>query len=325
MTKTINKIKEPIALELQQYDVVFKEIMSSNIKLVDTVVKYIVKHKGKSLRPLLVLLSAKLVGEPVKNTYRVAAIVEMLHSASLIHDDVVDEATVRRGFPSVNAVWKNKVAVLIGDYLLSKCLIGATLTERLEVMNILANSAKRLSKGELLQIEKSIRMNITEEEYLSMISDKTAALIGAAAELGALSASDNKEDSEKLRNFGENLGIAFQIHDDLLDYYGHQSIIGKPVGNDFKEKKITLPLIHSFQKAQPKEIKRIKKMLNKGVTRKEVSYIITFAEDYGGIDYSQLKKKEYAQKAKDYLQTYPDNKIRSALYSFVDYIIQRKL
>jgi octaprenyl-diphosphate synthase len=324
MTKTIARIKNPLSRELKEYDLVFKEIMSSNIKLVDTVAKYIVKHKGKSLRPLLVLLSAKLVGTPNENTYRIAAIIEMLHSASLIHDDVVDEASVRRGFPSINAIWKNKVAVLIGDYLLSKCLIGATLTERLEVMNILSHSSKRLSKGELFQIEKSIRMNITEEEYINMVSDKTAALLSAAAELGALSTSDKEEDRNNLKDFGENLGIAFQIQDDLLDYYGHQRIIGKPAGNDFKEKKITLPLIHSFDKAQPKEIKKIKKMLSRGVTRKDISAIITFAEEYGGIDYAQLIKKKYAQKAKDCLNSYPDNDIRAALFSFVDYAIQRK-
>lgn len=320
----LSRIKEPIQKELQEYDLAFKEIMASNIKLVDTVVKYIVKHKGKSIRPLLVLLSSKLVGTPNKNTYRIASIIEMLHSASLIHDDVVDEAAVRRGFPSVNAIWKNKVAVLIGDYLLSKCLIGATMTDRLEVMNILSHSAKRLSKGELFQIEKSIRMNISEDEYIMMISDKTAALISAASELGALSTSDREEDRMNLRNFGENLGIAFQIQDDLLDYYGHQSIIGKPSGNDFKEKKITLPLIHSFEKAKANEIRKIKKLLSKGVTRKDVDFIITFAEDNGGIEYAQLKKNEYARKAKDCLQSYPENDIKSSLYAFVDYIIHRK-
>jgi len=324
MSRGLSFVKDAINDELQEYDAVFKKIMSSNIKLVDTVVKYVVKHKGKGLRPLLTLLSAKLVGKPNNNTYRIAAIVEMLHSASLIHDDVVDEATIRRGFPSVNAVWKNKVAVLIGDYLLSKCLIGATLTDRLEVMHILSNSAKRLSKGELFQIEKSIRMNITESEYIEMISDKTAALIGAASELGALSTSDQKNDHENLKSFGENLGVAFQIHDDLLDYYGHQNIIGKPSGNDFKEKKITLPLIFSFGKAQSSEIKKIKKMLTKGVSRKDISHIISFAEDYGGIDYAQLKKKEYAQKAKEYLNSYPDSDVKQAIFAFVDYAIQRK-
>jgi len=324
MSRGLSIVKDAISQELQEYDVVFKEIMSSNIKLVDTVVKYVVKHKGKGLRPFLTLLSAKLVGKPNENSYRIAAIIEMLHSASLIHDDVVDEATVRRGFPSVNAVWKNKVAVLIGDYLLSKCLIGATLTDRLEVMQILSNSSKRLSKGELFQIEKSIRMNITESEYLEMISDKTAALISASSELGAFSTSDKKKDHENLKHFGENLGIAFQIHDDLLDYYGHQSIIGKPSGNDFKEKKITLPLIFSFEKAQSGEIKKIKKMLSKGVTRKDISYIIHFAEDYGGIDYAQLKKKDYAQKAKECLKSYPENDVKKAMFAFVDYVIQRK-
>lgn len=325
MSDTLKSIKKPFLQELRQYDIVFKEIMSSNVKLIDTVVKYIIKHKGKNLRPLLVLMAAKLTGIPNNNTYIVASIIEMLHSATLIHDDVVDDADLRRGFPSINAVWKNKIAVLIGDYLLSKCLIGGTKTDNLKVMYILADASKRLSKGELLQIEKSRSLNINEEEFLGMISDKTAALIGAASELGALTASGKEEDQKNLRNFGESLGIAFQIHDDLLDYYGNQKIVGKPIGNDFKDKKLTLPLIHSFQNAPKNETSKIKKMIKSGVKKKEIKEIIGFAEKYDGIAYAQKMQDTYAEKAKTSISNYIDSDVKTALFSFVDYVIKRSM
>lgn len=322
---SIKEIQKPFIHELKEYNRVFKEIMSSNVTLIDTVVKYIVKHKGKNLRPLLVLMSGKLTGTPNNNTYIVASIVEMLHSATLIHDDVVDDASVRRGFPSINAAWKNKIAVLIGDYLLSKCLIGGTKTGSLDVMYILAESAKRLSKGELLQIEKSRTLNITEEEFLGMISDKTAALIGAASELGAITSSQKEEDRNNMREFGESLGVAFQIHDDLLDYYGNPKRLGKPTGNDFKDKKLTLPLIHAFQKADKKEVSAIKKKIKKGVKRKEIKEIISFAEKYEGILYAQKLQDKYAQKAKDALDAYPESEVKTSLLKFVDYVIERSM
>ncbi len=325
MAKSIKEIQKPFSNELKEYERVFKEIMSSNVTLVDTVVKYIVKHKGKNLRPLLVLMSAKLTGTPTNNTYIVASIVEMLHSATLIHDDVVDDADLRRGFPSINAAWKNKIAVLIGDYLLSKCLIGGTKTGSLEVMNILADSSKRLSKGELLQIEKSKTLNITETEFLGMISDKTAALIGAASELGAITSSQNETDRKNMKQFGESLGIAFQIHDDLLDYYGNQKLVGKPIGNDFKDKKLTLPLIHAFQKAEKKEVSAVKKAIKKGVKRKDIKDIISFAEKYEGISYAQKLQDTYAQKAKSALSGYPESEVKNALLNFVEYVIERSM
>lgn len=326
MNLTLRAIQKPLIEELKQYDLVFKQVMSSNIGLIDTVVKYVVKHKGKNLRPLLVLLSAKLTGRITDNTYTVATIVEMLHSATLIHDDVVDEADLRRGFPSINAQWKNKIAVLMGDYLLSKCLIGGTQTGQLEVMSMLADASKRLTKGEFLQIEKSKTLNINEEEFIEMISNKTAALIGAAAELGALTAEGTTiEDQNNMRTFGESLGIAFQLHDDLLDYYGNQKIVGKPIGNDFKDKKLTLPLIHAFQNAEKSEIKKIKKKIRKGVAKKDIKEIILFAEEYGGIAYAQEKQNFYADKAKSILKSYPESDVNKALQKFVDYVIKRAM
>ncbi len=323
MKISLNDLKKPFQKELIEYENTFKALLSSNVKLIDTIVKYVVKNKGKGLRPLLVIMAAKLVGEPTSETYQAAAVVEMLHTASLVHDDVVDNANVRRGFPSINALWKNKAAVLMGDYMLSKCLIGAAGTGNIRVMQILADASKRLSKGELSQIEKSRKLSISETEYFEIISDKTAALIGSAAELGALSATKNIDDHERMKAFGENLGIAFQIKDDLLDYFGHQSILGKPVGNDFKDKKITLPLIHAFKNSTEDEIRRIKRALKKGVNSADVKKIIRFVEDHGGIEYAQKKKEEYAQKAKDVLEEYPDSEVKQAMRNFVDYTVHR--
>jgi len=320
-----NSIKRPFKEELKEYNKVLKTIMSSDVKLVDTVVKYIVKRKGKNLRPLLVIMAAKLCGNPTENTYISASIIEMLHSATLIHDDVVDDAEIRRGFPSINAVWKNKIAVLIGDYILSKCLIGGTKTNSLEVMNILADASKRLSKGELQQIEKSKTLNITEEEFIKMISNKTAALIGAASKLGALTTSKKEIDHYNLKEYGESIGVAFQISDDLLDYYGNQKVVGKPVGNDFKDKKLTLPLIHAFQKAPKKEVVEIKKKIKKGVKKKEIKEIIQFAEKYDGINYAQKRQDEYAQKAKEAIKSYPESEVKKSLLNFVDYVILRSM
>ena len=325
MPKTISlkHIKQPFLEEIKEYERVFKDSMTSNVKLIDTVVKYIVKHRGKGLRPLLVIMAAKLVGKPVTNTYIIASTIELLHTASLVHDDVVDNAEIRRGFPSINAIWKNKISVLMGDYLLSNCLINATRTESIKTMQILANVSGRLSKGELLQIEKSKRMNMNEKDYFEIISNKTAALISAAAQLGAMTTSENPDDHERLKEFGENLGLAFQIKDDLLDYYGKQSIVGKPVGNDFKDKKITLPLINAFQKAENEEIEKIKKLLKKGTNSKDVKYIIQFVETYGGVEYAIQKQNEYAQDAKNNLSAYADSNVKTALTDFVEFVISR--
>jgi len=325
MSISLKSIQRPFQKELKEYGQVFKTIMSSDVKLVDTVVKYIVKHKGKNLRPLLVIMAAKLCGKPTTNTFIAASIIEMLHSATLIHDDVVDDAEIRRGFPSINAVWKNKIAVLIGDYILSKCLIGGTKTNSLEIMYTLADASKRLSKGELLQIEKSKTLNITEDEFLQIISNKTAALIGAASRLGAMTSSDNNEDHQNLKEYGESIGIAFQISDDLLDYYGNQKIVGKPIGNDFKDKKLTLPLIHAFQNAPKKEVSVVKKKLKNGVKKRDIKEIIAFAEKYDGIIYAQKLQDEYASKAKESIASYPENEIKTSLLHFVDYVVLRSM
>lgn len=324
MGTEIKNLKNLLKPELEKYSETFEKIMASNVRLVDQVAKYIVKHKGKGLRPLLVLLSGLIVGKPNQNTYIVASVIELLHTATLVHDDVVDDANVRRGFPSINAVWKNKIAVLMGDYLLSKSLIAATETGSLEIMNILSDTSKRMSKGELLQIEKSRKLDITEEEYFQIISDKTAALISGSCQLGAITVSDQEEDRQNLRNYGENLGIAFQIKDDLLDYESEQRIIGKPVGADLKEKKITLPLILSFQKASKKEKKDIIKLLKKGATTKDVRHIIDFCRDFDGLQLARNRAEVYGQRALESISGYPENDYTKSARKFVDYVLNRK-
>ncbi len=324
MGVNLSTIKKFLKNDLDEYKKTLTRVLSSNVFLIDNITKYIVKHKGKSLRPLLVLLSARLLDSPNEKTYSVATIVELLHTATLIHDDVVDEAIVRRGFPSINALWKSKISVLMGDYLLAKSLISATETGEMEIMSILAETSKRLSKGELLQIEKSRQLDITEEEYLKMISDKTAALISACCELGAMTVSDSPEHREQLRQYGENIGIAFQIKDDLFDYQGDQILIGKPVGADLKEKKITLPLILSFQEAPAKEKNFILKLIKKGVTEKDIKSIYAFVKTYKGLQAAQDHAYKYAEKAKNCISNLGNGAAKENALNFVDYVIQRK-
>jgi octaprenyl-diphosphate synthase len=298
--------------------------MSSDVTLVDKVAKYLIHHRGKGLRPLLVLVSARIIGEPNQNTYRVAALVEILHTASLVHDDVIDEAEVRRSFPSIKALWKNKISILMGDYLLAKSLISATETGSLEIMEVLAQTAKRLSKGELFQIEKSRKLNISEQEYYKLVSDKTAALLSACCELGCMTVKNVPEARQALAQYGENLGIAFQIKDDLLDYEGKENILGKHVGADLKGKKITLPLIISLKNAPSKEKGFILKLLKKGVNNDDIKHIISFSEKYGGLKQAYQAAASFAEKAKACITSYPDNVDKTNAMRFVDYVISRK-
>jgi octaprenyl-diphosphate synthase len=244
---SLDSIRKPVDVELKKFDVVFRDAMRSQVALVDVVTRYVLRQKGKRVRPLLVMLSAKLCGEVNESTYRAATLIELLHTATLVHDDVVDDADTRRGLASINAVWKNKVAVLMGDYLLSRGLLLSLQYGDHYFLNSTSYAVKRMSEGELLQIQKSRQLNIDEETYIKIISDKTGSLFSACTDIGAASTTQNQDKRNFLKTYGENVGLAFQIRDDLLDYLGRKSILGKSTGSDIKEKKLTLPLIYALQ------------------------------------------------------------------------------
>ncbi len=313
----------PIRAELEVFEERFRESMKTRVLLVNTIARYLVRQKGKRVRPALVLLSAAACGGINERTYRAAALVELLHTATLVHDDVVDEAPTRRGIASINAIWKNKIAVLMGDYLLSRGLLLALEADEFEFLKITSTAVRRMSEGELLQIQKSRRLDIDEETYFQIIADKTASLLSTCCEMGAVSAADDPAVKSRMKEFGENLGIAFQIQDDLFDYVGTASKIGKPIGLDMKERKITLPLIHAFTKAPRSESKEIVAALKNGVKKRSIKAIVQFAENYGGIAYAQEKAQEYTAKALERLAPLPDSVAKQALKTFTEFVTAR--
>lgn len=321
----INEISKPIAPYLDTFNEVFKKQMKSNVMLLDTVVKYMMKQRGKRLRPMLVLLSASICGGVNDRTHIGATMVELLHTASLVHDDVVDQAAERRGMASINGVWKNKIAVLVGDYLLSRGLLVAVEHEEFEFLRITSHAVRRMSEGELLQIQKSRLLDIDEETYFRIISDKTASLISTCCEIGCFSASSDPADREALRDYGELVGLAFQIRDDVFDYVSRGSLIGKPAGNDVKEKKLTLPLIHSFSQAPKKEAKAILKLIKGKPDKNDVKAVLNFVSEYGGLEYAERKAQELVNQAKSRLQRFNDSEAKTAMLNFADFSIQRAL
>jgi len=315
--------KKVIAKELDLFEEHFKEAVKSRVSLLDRIMQYIVKRKGKQMRPMFVLLSAKLHGEINDASYRAASLVELLHTATLVHDDVVDDALERRGMFSINALWKNKIAVLVGDYLLSKGLLLSLENKDFTILTILSNAVKKMSEGELLQIEKTRNLNFDESVYYEIINGKTASLLASSCAAGASSVTDNEETIQKMREFGENVGMAFQIKDDLFDY--GDAKIGKPTGNDIKEKKLTLPLIHILQKVTPalkKEIIYIVK--NNNNDKEKVKFVIDHVISYGGIEYATHKMNEYRDKALLILNAFPTSPAREALEELVRYTTDRK-
>lgn len=316
-------IKNIIGEELSAFEKKFAESVKSQTPLLDRVMKYIIKRKGKQLRPMFVFLSAKLHGPINESTYRAAALVELLHTATLVHDDVVDDSLERRGFFSVNAIWKNKIAVLVGDYLLSKGLLLSTDNNDFEHLRILSEAVKQMSEGELMQIEKSRNLNLKEDIYFEIIRNKTASLLSSACSVGAWSTSNDKGISNKMKLFGEKVGIAFQIKDDLFDY-GKEDI-GKPTGNDIKEKKLTLPLIYTLNNinaAKKRELIYIIKNENKNSVK--VKYVIDCVVLAGGIDYASEKMNNYRDEALSILHEFEDNEVRKALEELVRYTTDRK-
>ncbi len=322
--KAAKSIFKPFQSDLNTFHNYFKRTMTSNLRIVDEVAKYIVRHKGKQLRPMLVITSARSINEPTESSYLAAVVVELLHTATLIHDDVVDEAELRRGFPTIHKIWKNKIAILMGDYLLAKSLIIATEIRHLEMMNIIANVAKSMSKGELMQIQKTRKLNITEDEYFQLISDKTASLISACCEIGALTTNATLEQRIILKNFGLNLGIAFQIKDDLLDYQSKTGVLGKPAAHDLKTKKITLPLLYSIQDSSSSDRRKILRMLKNGIKRKQIDKILEFINEHDGIRKAEEKANHYRDTAITNIQQLPETKARKVLENLTYFVVQRE-
>lgn len=317
-------IKAPIKEEMKQFEPYFRSQLKTKIPLLDIITNYVLRRKGKQLRPMLVFLSAKLNGQITDATYVSATLIELLHTATLIHDDVVDETYQRRGFFSINALWKSKIAVLVGDYFLSKGLITALDTDQIGVLKVVSDAVKEMSEGELLQIEKSRKLDITEDVYYDIIRKKTATLIAACTRAGALSVEADEEKMAAMKSFGENLGIAFQIRDDLFDYEKN-GMIGKPTGNDIKEKKLTLPLIHALNSVDTPEQKRVLRMIRRHhKNEKKVQEIIAFVKANGGIEYTHKRMLEYSQKALDALSLYDDTETKVALKELVEFTINRK-
>ncbi|MBE2218711.1 MAG: polyprenyl synthetase family protein [Ignavibacteria bacterium] len=319
----LKKISEPVEKELDEFKSHFREAIRSKVALVDLISKYILRQKGKKIRPILVMLSAKLCGEVNTRSFTAATLVEMLHTATLIHDDVVDDAKTRRGLASINAVWKNKIAVLMGDYMLSRGLLLALENDECGFLKITSRAVKRMSEGELLQIQKNRKLEVDEETYFRIISDKTASLITACCELGAASTSKDKNEIALLSEFGENIGIAFQLRDDVLDYIGKKKIMGKSSGSDLKEKKFTLPLIHSLNSATKKEAKEIVSVVKNGTFSKSRSIVMDFIKEHNGIEYTVQKTAEYCSVAKSKIKDFKPSETKDTMEKFVDFIAGR--
>ena len=323
--KIVEQIKQPVAFEMELFEQKFQLSMSSKVALLNRITHYIVNRKGKQMRPMFVFLVAKMVanGEVSERTYRGASVIELIHTATLVHDDVVDDSNRRRGFFSINALWKNKIAVLVGDYLLSKGLLLSIDNNDFDLLKIISIAVREMSEGELLQIEKARNLDITEDVYYDIIRQKTATLIAACCSLGAASVKPESEHVERMRRFGELIGMAFQIKDDLFDY-GEEKI-GKPTGIDIKEQKMTLPLIHVLNHASKKD-KRwlINSIKNHNKDKVRVKEVIAFVKANNGLEYAVKKMKDFQKEALDILNTYPESTFKSSLELMVNYVIERK-
>src|SRR5260221_168013 len=309
--------------ELKAFEIRFKEAVKSQAPLLDRIMRYIVKRKGKQLRPMFVLLSAKLCGEVNESAYRAASLVELLHTATLVHDDVVDDSIERRGFFSVYALWKNKVSVLVGDYLLAKGLLISLDNNDHKILHILSEAVRKMSEGELLQLEKARSLNLKEEIYYDIIRNKTASLLASACAAGAWSTSNDETIAERMRLFGEKTGMAFQIKDDLFDYASEN--IGKPTGNHIKEKKLTLPLIYTLNKVDKETRRKIIYIVkNKNKDQGKVKWVIRKVVEEGGINYAIDKMNIYKKEALDILHRFPENAVRQGLEDLVLYVTDRK-
>lgn len=319
----MKEVKDLIQQELELFEGKFNDAVASRVPLLDRIMKFIIKRKGKQLRPMFVFLSAKLHGQVNDVTYRAASLVEILHTATLVHDDVVDESFERRGFFSINALWKNKVAVLVGDYLLSKGLLLSLENNDHKILQILSTAVKQMSEGELLQIEKSRNLNLKEDIYFEIIRTKTASLLSSACAAGTWSTSKDEIITEKMGLFGEKVGLAFQIKDDLFDY-GNEAI-GKPTGNDIKEKKLTLPLIYTLNNCDSETRRKIIYIVkNQNKNKEKVKWVIDAVVKTGGIDYAEKKMTQLKNEALNILYSFPENPVREGLKELVEYTTDRK-
>ena len=315
---TLKQITAPILDDIKIFQQEFENALKSEVRLINSITKYMIRNRGKNIRPILTILSARLCGEPTLNSYRAAAMMELLHIATLIHDDVVDDATMRRGKPSINQVWKNKISVLMGDFILSKALINMIGIKDFDALEQISKTAEKLSAGEILQIEKSITKSMTEDVYFDMIDQKTASLIATSCELGAITTSKTDQDRKATFNFGQNLGMAFQIKDDLFDLLGKESDTGKNSGGDVKRNLMTLPLIYSYSHMTKSENRQLKKLLGvKKKTRRILTDIRGMIVDSGGFEYSRKKLDDFSNNALDAISFYPDSHIKQSLSDLV--------
>ncbi|MFQ6615576.1 MAG: polyprenyl synthetase family protein [Fidelibacterota bacterium] len=320
----LKRIIEPIVEDMRLFQREFEDALRSEVRLINIISKYLIRHKGKGIRPIVTMLSARMAGHPTLNSYKAAAMVELLHIATLMHDDVVDNAEKRRGFPTVNRIWKNKTSIIMGDFLLSKVLTNVIRLRDFEALDLISKTAEKLSSGEMLQIERSFRKTMTEEVYYRMIRDKTASLISTCCELGVMTTSKDESQKEALGSYGENLGMAFQIRDDLFDILGSEHTTGKDTHSDVAKNMITLPIIHTLSSPlSPAERKHIERTLSNGATRKEMKRLKEIVTEHGGFDYARQKISEYSDQAVERLALFPDSPYKRSLIDLAVYNSQR--
>ena len=319
----LTEIRKPVGKEMDEFESYFSKTMKSDIPLLKIILNYILRRKGKQMRPLLVFLTAGLNGKISEPTYVAATLIELLHTASLVHDDVVDDAHERRGFLSINALWNSKIAVLVGDYMLSLGLLVCVEKARYDMLEIVSEAVQSMAEGELLQIQKARRMNIKEEDYFKIITSKTAALLSACTATGARSVTEDTDTIQAMKDLGENIGIAFQIRDDLLDYEAN-GLTGKIAGNDIKESKITLPLIHALENASNSRKRHVLSIVKSSKkTKEEINEVIEFVTASGGPEYAESKMNLYRDKALAILDSYPESEVKESLKRFVNYTTSR--
>ena len=322
--KSLKHITDPIFDDIKLFEKEFRNALHSEVRLINLVGKYILRHKGKHIRPVLTILASRVCGQPTLNSYRAAAMIELLHIATLIHDDVIDEAEKRRGFPSINRIWKNKIAVLMGDFILSKTLINMVGLKDFSALQLIADTAEKLASGEILQIEKSLTRSMTEDVYFDMIYQKTASLISTSCELGAITSTGEEQDRKAMVTYGTKLGMAFQVKDDLFDLLGSENKTGKDIGADVKRNMVTLPLIYTYKKLSKLETRQVKKILSlKKKSRTNLNDLKEIVHGAGGFNYAKQKIDEFNNQALDAILPYPDSPYKQSMVDLVSFNTQR--